>query len=701
MVLGVALVWPGRVLHAFDGLPLDCVSKAVVLGVTFPMLWLLAPGFLNARWTRLAIVLLLAVKVGGSVLLTQQGLCARFSTTAPVHTRILTIPIDEPDGVLRSWDVRADWRAEAPKCTAVVDRSYETWAAFPVWFVNFTDFIDLPDRVGVRTEDSTRRFTLDISGAVTVADAGLFSIDLGRDMELDGRIDSTNVASAAGAALSVPLGPGVHDVQLRVSMTGDQWTFMPKWNGRSAFQTTTLTVKRPRAADRWLAPAVANSTIGIVALLLLAWTGSVIARVLERAQASHLDRGRQRRAVGHEHRRPGRARGGLAAARRRRGSGRRIRTELARSVNADRGSVAGLLCCSDAPAGRPRVAVLGGRLAGVPGRGLPHLHERILAGRRQQALRLSASLSVDHRRSPSRLRRFERRRGLLGCGVSAGGWARGVHARRCRRRVSMGRRRGRGNARDLHPRPDLVFRRPRTVRIAAAGFAFYVALSIVRADGRLAVAAVAGVLAVLMFYARLNQLIFAVCLAALWLPPDVPAAWRRLSRATAALDPRPVTVYAATFAAGLILFAWRTWFYSGVFSLLYGTSLKNNDTGLRVSTVGSLIVWKRIAHSVSALVWMNEPPALDPRALLVVAGVVLSVLALLQVPRFARLPASVAIVTVGATMSSFVAHTHAYPGRMSIHLVPFAVAVAVVAVRMACGFGPFRAGPAIDGEAPA
>ena len=37
--------------------------------------------------------------------------------------------------------------------------------------------------------------------------------------------------------------------------------------------------------------------------------------------------------------------------------------------------------------------------------------------------------------------------------------------------------------------------------IAAAGFAFYVALSIVRADGRLAVAAVAGVLAVLMFYA--------------------------------------------------------------------------------------------------------------------------------------------------------------------------------------------------------
>ena len=81
---------------------------------------------------------------------------------------------------------------------------------------------------------------------------------------------------------------------------------------------------------------------------------------------------------------------------------------------------------------------------------------------------------------------------------------------------------------------------------------------------------------------------------------------------------------------------------------------------------------------------------------------VLSVLALLQVPRFTRLPASVAIVTVGAGMSSFVAHTHAYPGRMSIHLVPLAVAMTVVAVRMASGFRLFRAPrPPIGGEAPA
>jgi hypothetical protein len=159
-------------------------------------------------------------------------------------------------------------------------------------------------------------------------------------------------------------------------------------------------------------------------------------------------------------------------------------------------------------------------------------------------------------------------------------------------------------------------------------------------------------------------------------------------------------IYVTTFIVGVALFAWRTWYYTGVFSVLYGTSLKNNDTGLRISTVGSLVVWKRIAHSLGALVWMNEAPSPDPRAILVVAGVLLSVFALVQVPRFTRLPASMAIATVGATLSSFIAHTHAYPGRMSVHLVPFAVAVTALAVRMASGFGrSAAAGPAVGSEA--
>ena len=300
-------------------------------------------------------------------------------------------------------------------------------------------------------------------------------------------------------------------------MTGDQWTFMPKWNGRSAFQTTTLTVKRPRAADRWLAPAVANSTIGIVALLLLAWTGSVIARYSERTEAPHLDRGRQRRAVGHEHRRPGRARGGTAAARRRRGSGRRIRTELARSVNADRGSVAGLLCCSDAPAGRPRVAVLGGRLAGVPGRRLPHLHERILAGRRQQALRLSAALSMDRRRlsiSSSGIRASARSTGMRRVCWRVDSW----RSRSSRPSAGFDGPSARPRQRSRpSPRPDLYFVGRGLSEVAAAGFAFYVTLSIVRAAVGRRRRRRGSPRGIDVLYSA-QSADFRLCLAALWLP---------------------------------------------------------------------------------------------------------------------------------------------------------------------------------------
>ena len=65
--------------------------------------------------------------------------------------------------------------------------------------------------------------------------------------------------------------------------------------------------------------------------------------------------------------------------------------------------------------------------------------------------------------------------------------------------------------------------------------------------------------------------------------------------------------------------------------------------------------------------------------MLVVLGVLLSVGVLLRVPKLNRLPFSAAMVTLGACVSSFLAHTHNYPGRMSIHLAPFAVAMTATA----------------------
>jgi hypothetical protein len=200
--------------------------------------------------------------------------------------------------------------------------------------------------------------------------------------------------------------------------------------------------------------------------------------------------------------------------------------------------------------------------------------------------------------------------------------------------------------------------------VSAAGFGFIAAMILLRdGSGTARSGVAAGLFAVLMFYTRLNHLLFAIFLIALM---------GRFSLRTA-------IAYLATFATGLALFAARTWWYTGRFSILYGTSLKNNDTGLRLTTLASPQVWGKIWHSLRALVWMNEPPSFDPRALLVVLGVLLSLGVLLQLPKLNRLPVSIALVTLGACVSSFLAHTHNYPGRMSIHLAPFAVAMTATA----------------------
>jgi hypothetical protein len=220
--------------------------------------------------------------------------------------------------------------------------------------------------------------------------------------------------------------------------------------------------------------------------------------------------------------------------------------------------------------------------------------------------------------------------------------------------------------------------------IAAAGLAFVAACFLLRARlGRVQTAAGAGLLAVLTFYARVNHLLFAVSLIALLLPLSVSTDARAIAAGVRRVHVTAAAVYMAVFAAGVALFAARTWWYTGVFSLLYGTSLKNNDTGLRLTTIASAEPWRKIAHSLSALVWMNEPPRPDPRSLLVAGGVLAAIAALCQLPRVRELPASIVVVVIGSTLSSFLAHTHGYPGRMSIHLIPFAVsAAAIVATKI-------------------
>jgi hypothetical protein len=680
--LAVAVLWPGRALSMLDGVPLDGVAEAIAFGVAVPLLWVLHRRYLDASSVRIAIASLLVIKVAGSLLLTQEGLCARFSTAAPYRTEVQTIPIDEPRGLLRSWDLRADWRAETPSCTAIVDRPYSDWSAFPAWFVNITDFVPREDRAR-RGESAPRHFQMDVTGVVTVAGSGRFSIDLGRDMTLDGTIGDAHVSSTDGAPVETPLEAGPHALALRIQMTGDRWRFAPLWNGQSAFAAAMLRVERSRSADRWLAPIVRAAVPAIALVILLAWLGSVAAQfrndlfvvVWAIAASAVLV------AVGIS------------------GRGERVAALLllaaaAVPVTASARNWRGALLML----GVPWLAFFVSRAVIQVGHLSLYSYDDWLtyqvAGYRiymngfwleggskafdyQPLYRwLSGALHLIFGDSSVGEVYWDAACLLAGGFVaftlveaSAGfKWALAAAAATLATFAigTIWYFIGRGLS-----------------EIAAAGFAFFAALALLRAGAKPIAAVGAAVLAVLMFYTRLNHLIFGLVLVALVLPASISARAGRLWAAVRTLDVRPALAYVVTFTIGVMLFAMRTWWFTGVFSLLYGTSLKNNDTGLRLTTVASPDVWAKIAHGLGCLVWMNEPPTPDPRAVLVVAGALLSVLALLQVPRANRLPLSIAVTTIGATLSTFFAHTHAYPGRMSIHLVPFAVAMTVVAAATA------------------
>ena len=234
----VALAWPSRALGLLDGLPLNGRAEALLLGLVVPALLWFAPQILQRNLIRVAIAGLLALKIAG-LALTPQGLCARFSTTAPFVGETHTIPIDEPQGWLRSWDVRANWRDTNPKCTAIVDRGYADGRSFPAWFVNLVDSIRPRTRFVARADGIPARRPTQACSRCRWR-----------------RTCASKVRSAArpstqsGASISTSLPPGDHPIKLRAALTGERWSLLPQWNDRDAWDAAVFTVAQPRALDR-------------------------------------------------------------------------------------------------------------------------------------------------------------------------------------------------------------------------------------------------------------------------------------------------------------------------------------------------------------------------------------------------------------------------------------------------------------------
>ena len=669
LVAAIALLWPGRVLGMFDGAPLSGAAEAIVIGLVMPALWWFDRRFLATSPARVAIVALLVLKVSG-LLLTPQGLCARFTTAAPFTGEIATIGINEPLGILRSWDVRADWRADSPACTAIVDRSYLAAADFPAWWVNLIDFIH-PGRPDL---------ALDLSGQFSVDEAGMFSLAAADGMAITGTVGQQSVTAAPGGSLSVPLEAGIHPVALHATLTGDQWSLMPMWNGRDAWSSATFTTAPPVTLDR-AAGVVGALTNLLVIGLVLGWTTFAL-RSLQAERLLLL--------------------WVVASAAAFAWLGTEPRLERFAGV----ALVAALVVPASLRWRNLRGAFL---MIGVPWLAFFAAHSVANIGRftaysgddwlayQVAGYRIfmhgywleGGSLAFDYQ---PLYRWITGSLHLIfgdssvgetyldaACLLSGGLLA--FHLAKVRAGYRAGLAAAVATLATFTIGTIWYFPGRGLSEIVAAGFSFLAAFFLMRARlGRWTSLLAGAAMAVLMFYTRLNHLIFAASLVVLLLPLHVWTTPAAVVAALGRLRLRLVLVYGSLVAAGVALFMLRTWWYTDVFSLFYGTSLKNNDTGLRLQTLASSDVWTRIAHSLASLIWVNEPPQPDIRAAFVFTGVVAALLAVLQSPVLKGMPIAIVVLIAGTMASGLFVHTHNYPGRMSITLAPPAAAAAVIAV---------------------
>ena len=631
VLLMVAVLWPSRVTGPLDGAPLDRPLEAIVLGLALPWLFWLGRSVCASRAFRAAVIALLMWKGMTTYVVAQQGLCARFQSPQPLSGMAQAMRIEEPRGVLRSWDLRADlWDAE-PACTAILTRPLRTIEEFPAWFVNITD--QMLQR---------RDFTMTARGVVT--DAG-------------GQSTPVEFSLALGSA---------------------PWAFDPIVGGARVWEAPLVTTTVPSALDKamaswaWMiAPALCAIIIGLALIAAaepiaasvpaLAWVaaGSAAAIALAVSPMTSLQR--------------------LA--------GVVTLGALLAPIPAARRDARAAAWIVGAPWLVFFAAVSIGSVGRFSAYSVDDWLAYQIAGYRiyMNGHWLEAgSLAFDYQP----LYRWITGALHLVFGDSSVGeiyWDAScllAGALVAFRFAAVANFKW-GVAAAAMTLATLTIATPWYIigrglsEISAAGFAF-AALACMFEPRSLRWVALAGVMASLMFYARLNHLLWAPCLVFMLLP-WAGSDFRSARGAIGALPWKAAGVYLGVFGTAIVAFMTRTWYFTGHFSLFYGTALRHNDTGLRPWHVFDTEVWSKVGHSLAGLIFMNEPPRPDPRSLVLVAGMIVGLLAALQFPIARRIPVSLLLVTMGGVAGAFLAHSHGYPGRFSVHLVPLASALTAIA----------------------
>jgi len=666
LAAAAALLWPDRLSSPFDGVPLDRTAEAILIGVVLPALWVFDGRFLSTRLARATIAALVIWKIAAAFLFVQDGWCLRFEPSRPY--------VKDGTGAPHAWDLRADWRSPDPVCSAIMTRSYGDFREFPAWFFNLpppNDSWPAPEDIPPEATTAMR-----VRGYLSSRTAGSFDVDVGPGVKaaiaIDGKLSE----------LPADLTPGIHNIAIDGAMTGTRWWLKPLWNGADLWSSVTATVQRPspaflglRARARWI-------PLALSALLLSAWIVSAVRRVRNVAIFAW--------AIGFSV-----VLGWLI---------------VNDQVMSARWAMIALAAAIVVPV-PPRLRNLRGAFMLI---GIPWLTFVVVSALPAIGRWVLYEFGNDY----WLYQRYGYRIVMQGYWLEGGSqtfyfqplyrWISGVlHAvfgdssvgewywdGACLLAGSLlGFRLTRAYAGfrwglvaaaaplavfELSSARDLIGRG--LSEIASAGLISMAAhCAIASRHRRLGLAIAAGVLGTLAFYTRLNNLLMALGVAVFALSLKVPTSalirpwtwWRSVAWRTAIAVP-------AVIGVGLLLFAWRTWHYTGVFSLFHGTqryivAIWGPNTPFRTSAY-----WA--AYNVSQVLTVNDPPMFDIHASPVIAGAMVAVLSLAGVPRLRSLPAASVLFFFASIAGAFIARGWSYPGRFSVHIMPITCALAVCGV---------------------
>jgi hypothetical protein len=673
-----ALWWPATVGGLLDGAPLDGNVEAVALGLVLPALWWFHSDFLRSRFARMAIAALVVVKLLGALLIVQEGWCVRFDTTAPI--------VSHSTGRLHSWDARADWRSPDPSCSAVMTRGYPEFKKFPAWFFNLPPAdANLP---GPGDRPPNAKVEMSVLGFLDARTAGVLDVDIGRWMEMTLMVGGRPADRTGPLTYRIELDPGLHFVQANVSVTGNEWRFLPTWN-QAAFGSAgfpTATIMRPgRAERRTLRTAVRWLTALFAAALLIGWLASAVRQWGDVGMLTGA-------AV---------AAAWLAYVAPRAGNG------FAMS-DVTRWSITALAAAAFVPVPELRRTLRGAFvLIGIPWLVFIGVASFDHVGR------FSLYSGGDDFWTFQRLayRIFLQGYWLEGGEITfwfqpgyrwiAGAWhmlfgdssigeffwdgacllAIALFAHEATRRFASFRWGLVAAVTAL----TIVIQGPTwgfwglgLSENAGAGFIYMAALTAMNARRWPAMAA-AGALATLGFFTRPNSLPIALAVAVFAVPLTIPV--RDALRPSRWLGPSTIRMAAAAIvmvAAGVFLFTLRTWYYTGVFSMFHGTTMSSHalwQPGLTWPEVA-----ERMGSSALMVLTMNDPARFAWYAIPLIVAAMVSLAAIIGIKAMRDLPLPLVLFFLAGLSGAFVARGVAYSGRFSTILIGAGSAVTVCAV---------------------